>query len=68
MFDRPGIDLDRDLEWIRRDQYVYYLEIAHALGDPTGSATVRNDMADALSAAFSHYHTHPGLTAAAPRT
>ena len=33
MFDRPGIDLD-DLVWIHRDQFVHYLQLAFALGDP----------------------------------
>ncbi len=59
MFGEPGIDLGEDLEWIHRDQYVYYLEMAHALGDPTDWASFRSDLAAALGAAFSLYRTPP---------
>lgn len=59
LFDRPGIELDRDLEWIHRDQYVYYLEVAHALGDPADWASFRSDLAEALAAAFSLQRTPP---------
>lgn len=53
MFDEPGIDLGSDLAWIQRDQYVYYLEMAHALGvlgNPDDWASFRADLAEALAA------------------
>lgn len=59
MYDEPGIHLDRDLKWIHRDQYVYYLEMAYHLGDPTDWASFRSDLAEALSAAFSLDRTPP---------
>lgn len=59
VFDQPGIGLDRDLEWIHRDQYVYFIEIARALGNPDDWASFRADLADALSAAFSLERTPP---------
>lgn len=50
VFDQPGIDLDHDLAWIHRDQYVYLIEIAHALGNPDDWASFRDDLAEALAA------------------
>ena len=51
MFDRPGIGLD-DLPWIHRDQYVHYVELAHALSNPHDWPLLRRDLLDALTAAF----------------
>lgn len=51
MFDRPGIGLD-DLPWIYRDQFVHYVELAHALGDPHDWPRLRQDLLRALTAAF----------------
>ena len=51
MFDRPGIGLD-DLPWIHRDQYVHYVELAHALSNPHDWPQLRRDLLDALTAAF----------------
>lgn len=52
MSDQPGITMD-DLTWIRRDQFVYYLEMARALGDPNHWPRFRDDLLRALTAAFS---------------
>lgn len=38
MFDKPGIGPE-DLAWIERDPYVYYVEMAHHLGDPAATNT-----------------------------
>ena len=51
MFDRPGIGLD-DLPWIHRDQYVHYVELAHALSVPHDWPQLRRDLFDSLTAAF----------------
>lgn len=51
MFDRSGIDVD-DLAWIHRDQFVHYLQLAHALGDPGDWPRFRADLLRALTAAF----------------
>jgi hypothetical protein len=51
MFDRPGIGLD-DLPWIHRDQYVHYVELAHALSNPHDWPLLRRDLLDSLTAAF----------------
>lgn len=51
MFDRPGIGVD-DLPWIHRDQYVHYVELAHALSNPHDWPLLRRDLLDALTAAF----------------
>ncbi|MBA2529269.1 MAG: hypothetical protein H0V19_04805 [Euzebyales bacterium] len=51
MFDRPGIGVE-DLAWIHRDQFVYYVQLAHALGDPTDWSGLRHDLLRALTAAF----------------
>jgi hypothetical protein len=51
MFVRPGIGL-RDLPWIHRDQYVHYVELAHALSTPHDWPLLRRDLLNALSAAF----------------
>ena len=51
MFDRPGIGLD-DLPWIHRDQYVHYVELAHALSNPHDWPLLRRDLLNALTAAF----------------
>ncbi len=72
MFDRPGdgIGVD-DLAWIYRDEYVYYVELAHALGDPGDWPRFQQDLLRALTAAFGH-DAHPvngeGLTARQRRT
>lgn len=51
MFDLPGISVD-DLPWIHRDQFVHYIELAHALGDPADWPGFRTDLLRALTAAF----------------
>ena len=62
MFHRPGIGLD-DLPWIHRDQYVHYVELAHALSNPHDWPLLRRDLLDALTAAFGldrgHRNGHP---------
>lgn len=51
MFDQPGIGID-DIAWIQRDQFVYYLEMERALGDPGDWSRFRSDLLQALQAAF----------------
>jgi hypothetical protein len=51
VFDQPGIGVE-DLAWIHRDQFVHYVEMAHALGDPRDWSRFRNDVLRALTAAF----------------
>jgi hypothetical protein len=51
MFDRPGIGVD-DLAWIHRDQFVHYIQLAHALSDPGNWSRFRHDLRRALTAAF----------------
>ena len=51
MFDGHGITTD-DLGWIQRDQFVHYVELAHALSEPPVWPRVRHDLLQALTAAF----------------
>ena len=51
MFSQPGIGVE-DLAWIHRDQFVHYVELAHALGDPDDWARFRDQLLCALTAAF----------------
>jgi hypothetical protein len=51
MFSQPGIGVE-DLPWIHRDQFVHYVELAHALGDPDDWSCFRDDLLRALTAAF----------------
>lgn len=51
MFSQPGIGIE-DLPWIHRDQFVHYIELAHALGDPDDWSCFRDDLLRALTAAF----------------
>ena len=51
MFDQPGIAIE-ELNWIHRDQFVHYVELAHALGDPHDWPRLREDLLRALTAAF----------------
>ena len=51
MFDRPGISID-DLPWIHRDQFVHYVQLAHALSDAHDWPRLRDDLLGALTAAF----------------
>lgn len=51
MFDRSGIGVE-DLVWIHRDQFVHYVLMAYALGDPTDWSRLRHDLLRALTAAF----------------
>ena len=51
MFDQPGIGVE-DLAWIHRDQFVHYVQLAHALGDPRDWSGFRHDLLHALTAAF----------------
>lgn len=58
MFDEPGFGPE-DFALIERDQYVYYVEMARHLGDPTDWAAFRSDLAEALAAAFGLNETPP---------
>lgn len=40
------------LAWIHRDQFVHYIQLAHALGDPGDWSRFREDLMRALTAAF----------------
>lgn len=51
MFDRSGIGVE-DLVWIHRDQFVHYVQLAYALGDPGDWSPFRQDLLRALTAAF----------------
>lgn len=51
MFDRPGIGIE-DLPWIHRHQFVHYIQLAHALSDPHDWPRLRQDLVQALTAAF----------------
>lgn len=51
MFDDPGIDVD-EIAWIERDQFVYFMEMEHQLGDPTDWPAFRVGLGEALAAAF----------------
>ena len=51
MLSQPGIGLE-DLPWIHRDQFVHYVELAHALSDPDDWARFRDDLVRGLIAAF----------------
>lgn len=51
MFSQPGIGVE-DLAWIHRDQFVHYVELAHALGDPEDWTRFRDELLGALTAAF----------------
>ena len=51
MFERPGIGIE-DLPWIHRDQFIHYLGLAHDLSDPNDWPRFRNDLLQALTAAF----------------
>lgn len=51
MFDRPGIGVE-DLPWIHRDQFVHYLELTRAVSDPYDWPRLRDDLLQALTAAF----------------
>jgi hypothetical protein len=51
MFSQPGIGIE-DLPWIHRDQFVHYVELAYALGDPDDWSCFRDDLLRALTAAF----------------
>ena len=51
MFDRPGIGIE-DLPWIHRDQFVHYIQVAHALSNPHDWPRLREDLMQALTAAF----------------
>lgn len=53
MFDRPGVGIGvDDLAWIYRDEFVHYVELAHALGDPGDWPRFQEDLLRALTAAF----------------
>ncbi len=51
MFEEPGIGVD-DLTWIQRDQFVYYVEMEHELSDPRDWPRFRDNLIEALNAAF----------------
>ena len=51
MFDSPGISVD-DLPWIQREEFVHYVELAYALGQPADWPRLRADLLAALTAAF----------------
>jgi hypothetical protein len=43
VFDQPGIG-DEDLAWIHHDPFVYYVQLAHALGEPGDWPRLRQDL------------------------
>lgn len=51
MFDGSGITID-DLAWIQRDEFVHYVELAHAMSEPYIWPRVRDELLRALTAAF----------------
>ncbi len=51
MFEEPGIGVD-DLTWIQRDQFVYYVEMEHELSGPRDWPRFRDNLVEALNAAF----------------
>ncbi|MDP8969949.1 MAG: hypothetical protein M3N52_05550 [Actinomycetota bacterium] len=51
MFEQPGIGVE-DLPWIHRDQFVHYIQLAHALADPGDWSRLRKALMRALTAAF----------------
>lgn len=51
MFDQSSIGIE-DLACIHRDQFVHYLQLAHALGDPQDGSGFRQALLSALTAAF----------------
>ena len=51
MFDESGITSD-DLGWIQRDQFVHYVELAYAMSETHVWPRVRDDLLQALTAAF----------------
>ncbi len=51
MFDRAGIGIE-DLPWIHRDQFVHYLQLAYVLSDPDDWWRLREELLQALTAAF----------------
>jgi hypothetical protein len=51
VFDQPGIGVE-DLALIHRDQFVHYVQLARALGDPGDWPQLRHDLMGALGAAF----------------
>jgi hypothetical protein len=58
MFDHTGIG-PHDLAWIRRDQFVYYLNLTHALSDPHDWPRLRRDLLRALTDTFALDHPRP---------
>lgn len=51
MFDQPGIGIE-NLAWIHRDQFVHYVDLAHALSVPGDWSRFRQELLRALTAAF----------------
>ncbi len=51
MFAERGIGAG-DLRWIQRDQFVYFVELEHELSDPRDWPRFRENLAEALNAAF----------------
>jgi hypothetical protein len=51
MVEPHGIGVD-DLPWIYHDQFVHYVQLAHDLGDPHDWPGLRQDLLEALTAAF----------------
>ncbi len=51
MFDRAGIGIE-DLPWIHRDQFVHYIQLAYVLSDPNDWSHLREELLQALTAAF----------------
>ncbi len=60
MVEAAGVGLD-DIAWIQRDEFIYYVEMAHALRDAGDWPAFRDELIEALNAAF-------GLDAAATST
>jgi hypothetical protein len=55
MFEDGGMGME-EYEWILRDEYVHYMELARALGDPTDWPAFRLDLLRAINAAFNLGH------------
>lgn len=62
MFTQPGIGLE-DLAWIRRDQFIYYVELERGLHDPRDWPGFRERLVEALMAAFA-LNLGPGVRGA----
>ncbi len=53
VFDEPGISPD-DLDWVERDEFIYYLELHHQLDDPDNWPGYKTGLLDTLHATIAH--------------